>query len=150
MSKINYVVGDATRPIGDGKKIICHICNDIGAWGAGFVLALSKRWRYPEDRYHAMPKYELGTAMVLKVEDDIYVANMIGQHMTRPDANGNPPIRYVSVADALFVVNKIANELGATLHMPRIGCGLAGGDWKIIEAILQEFVTVDVTVYDLK
>jgi len=149
MSKINYVVGDATRPIGDGKKIICHICNDIGAWGAGFVLALSKRWRYPEDRYRAMPRYELGTAMVLNVEPDIYVANMIGQHMTRPNADGTPPIRYVSVGDALFKVNKIAEEMGATLHMPRIGCGLAGGDWSIIEAILTEFVTVDITVYDL-
>jgi len=149
MSKINYVIGDATAPEGEGKKIICHICNDIGAWGAGFVLALSNKWRYPEDRYRAMPRYELGTAMVLNVEPDIYVANMIGQHGIRANAEGVPPVRYISVADALFAVNKIAEEMGATLHMPRIGCGLAGGDWKVIEAILTEFVTVDVTVYDL-
>ena len=149
MSKINYVIGDATAPQGDGRKIICHICNDIGAWGAGFVLALSAKWTYPEHRYRAIPHYVLGDAMVLQVEPDIFVANMIGQHLTRPSADGTPPIRYTAVADALFAVNKIANELGATLHMPRIGCGLAGGDWKVIEAILTEFVTVDVTVYDL-
>ena len=39
---INYLKGDATEPT---KKpaIICHVCNDIGGWGRGFVLALSKK-----------------------------------------------------------------------------------------------------------
>ena len=44
---IQYRTGDATRPEGDGPKIIAHICNDVGAWGKGFVLALSKRWNTP-------------------------------------------------------------------------------------------------------
>ena len=149
MSKINYVIGDATAPQGEGRKIICHICNDIGAWGAGFVLALSAKWMYPEHRYRAMPHYELGDAMVLQVEPDIFVANMIAQHMTSPDANGVPPVRYLALTDALSKVNKIAEDIGATLLMPRIGCGLAGGEWEAVEAILEEVVTVDVTVYDL-
>jgi hypothetical protein len=34
---INFIVGDATTPIGDGLKIIVHVCNDIGGWGRGFV-----------------------------------------------------------------------------------------------------------------
>jgi D-glycero-D-manno-heptose 1,7-bisphosphate phosphatase len=38
---IQYIVGDATHPLGDGNKVIAHICNDIGAWGAGFVLAIA-------------------------------------------------------------------------------------------------------------
>jgi O-acetyl-ADP-ribose deacetylase (regulator of RNase III) len=147
--KINYVVGDATAPQGEGKKIICHICNDRGAWGAGFVLALSAKWRYPEDRYHAMPKYALGSAMVLEVEEDVYVANMIAQHGTRPDTNDTPPIRYLALTDALYKVNTIAKEMGATLHMPRIGCGLAGGDWDAVETVIKKVVTVDATVYDL-
>ena len=45
MPGIRYVTGDATRPEGEGPKIIVHICNDIGAWGRGFVLALSKRFK---------------------------------------------------------------------------------------------------------
>ena len=44
MLNINYVIGDATQPIGDGAKIIVHVCNDIGGWGRGFVLALTKKW----------------------------------------------------------------------------------------------------------
>ena len=149
MSKINYVIGDATAPEGEGRKIICHICNDIGAWGAGFVLALSAKWTYPENRYRAMPQYKLGSAMVLEVEEDLYVANMIAQHGIRPNAVDIPPIRYQALKDALTKVNEVANAMGATLHMPRIGCGLAGGEWDIVEDIIKRTVTVDVTVYDL-
>ncbi len=43
MTEIRYVTGDATRPVGDGDKIIVHVCNDIGGLGRGFVAALSKR-----------------------------------------------------------------------------------------------------------
>ncbi len=43
MKEISYLVGDATTPDTQGPKIISHICNDIGAWGKGFVLAISKR-----------------------------------------------------------------------------------------------------------
>jgi hypothetical protein len=33
--------------------------------------------------------------------------------------------------------------------MPRIGCGLAGGQWSEIEKIIQDVCSVDVYVYDL-
>ena len=48
---INYLEGDATQPIGNGPKIIVHVCNDIGGWGKGFVVAISKRWKEPEAEY---------------------------------------------------------------------------------------------------
>ena len=152
MNKINYVIGDATTPIGEGKKIICHICNDRGAWGAGFVLALSNKWRFPEDFYRARQHYPLGHVDVLTIpnEDNILVANMIAQHGTGYNSEGVPPIRYKALTEALVRVNKVAEELGASLHMPRIGSGLAGGDWKIIAKIIETIVKVDVTVYDLK
>lgn len=49
--QIQYITGDATDPTGGGNKIIAHVCNDIGAWGAGFVLAISRRWPQPEAEY---------------------------------------------------------------------------------------------------
>src|SRR5205823_6841477 len=51
MAGITYLKGDATCPQAKGVKIICHVCNDIGGWGKGFVLALSKRWSEPEAAY---------------------------------------------------------------------------------------------------
>lgn len=148
-SNIKYVVGDATAPQGESKKIICHICNDLGAWGAGFVLALSKKWRYPEDFYRARQQYPLGEVDILSVESDTYIANMIAQHGTGPDSKGVPPVRYEALKQALSKVNVVAERIGATLHMPRIGCGLAGGEWDAVQAVIEEVVTVDVTVYDL-
>jgi hypothetical protein len=40
MSEITYVRGDATAPSVKGVKLIAHVCNDIGGWRKGFVLAL--------------------------------------------------------------------------------------------------------------
>lgn len=50
MIPIKYVIGDATEPQGTGRKIIAHVCNDCGGWGAGFVLALSAKDYRPESR----------------------------------------------------------------------------------------------------
>jgi len=162
MGKIIYVIGDATYPIGEGNKIICHIVNDENKWGAGFVLAISKRWSLPERHYRSKSTYKLGMVDILVVDDVddnfIYVANMIGQHgisdIRLKGVIDNdmvvPPIRYEAIREALSRVNQFAVENNATLHMPRIGCGLAGGKWGEIEKILLEVVIVPVTVYDLK
>ena len=42
--------------------------------------------------------------------------------------------------------------MGATVHMPRIGCGEAGGDWNIVSEMIDEALcreSIPVTVYDL-
>ena len=150
--EIKYLKGDATRPIGDGNKIIPHICNNIGAWGAGFVLALSKRWKEPREAYRNEKKYVLGSTTIVPVEHNISVANMIAQHdvinYLGKTKDGLPPIRYDALRECLIAVNHVAVKSNATLHCPRFGAGLAGGDWKTIEQIIKDVVTVDVFVYD--
>ncbi|CAM5711440.1 hypothetical protein [Streptomyces coeruleorubidus] len=42
-------------------------------------------------------------------------------------------------------------ELGATVHMPRIGCGLAGGKWSRVEPLIEERLIrrgIQATVHD--
>lgn len=154
MIPINYVKGDATRPQGSSNKIIAHICNDIGAWGKGFVLAISNRWNEPERRYRRWYRdkvFALGMVQFVKVEPDIWIANMVAQHGIRRTCR-NIPIRYNAVTKCLKVVLEKSRELNAAVHMPRIGCGLAGGKWERIEPIInQELCEKDiaVTVYDL-
>ena len=152
MREINYVVGDATAPQGDGRKIICHICNNKGRWGAGFVLALSSKWSEPEEAYRStkVKDLKLGSVTIVPVTDDILVANMVAQDDTVPGPDGRPPVRYGAIRIALAAVNDIAYKIGATLHMPRIGCGLAGGKWEDVEQIIKDVASVDVYVYDLK
>ena len=156
---IYYRNGDATRPVGHGHKIIVHICNDIGRWGKGFVLALSKRWMEPEKAYrqwYANPsgdnRVELGKIQPVRVEDDITIINMIGQKGIYR-AKGIPPIRYDAVRMCLMGVCQYASRIHdeeVSIHMPRIGCGLAGGSWPQIEDILNETLReFDVFVYDL-
>ena len=85
MKEINYIKGDATVPQAKGTKIIVHICNNIGGWGKGFVLAISKRWTEPEKKYRewyrnrARNDFELGAIQLIKVSENKYVGNMITQ-----------------------------------------------------------------------
>ena len=155
MSKINYIKGDATRPTGIGNKIIVHVCNDIGGWGKGFVVAISKRWKAPEkqfrDWFASGEGFDLGEVQFVKVEDDLWIANLIGQHKIRRNGSGKPPVRYEAIESGLEKVSIKALELGASIHMPRIGCGLAGGKWEMIESIIDKTLSkksIEVTVYD--
>ncbi|MBK6381812.1 MAG: Appr-1-p processing protein [Chitinophagaceae bacterium] len=153
--EVNYIKGDATNPTVEGNKIIVHICNDIGGWGKGFVVAISKRWKQPEQKYRewfkAQENFKLGQVQFVQVEHGFWVANLIGQHKINKDENGNAPIRYESILLGLEQVGQFAIEKNATIHMPRIGCGLAGGTWDKIEPLIKQSLSdkdIMVTVYD--
>ncbi|MBX9392625.1 macro domain-containing protein [Streptomyces sp. TRM72054] len=168
MSEINYVRGDATVPSVKGVKLIAHVCNDIGGWGKGFVLALSRRWPEPEAAYRAWHRdrasndFGLGAVQFVQVEPYVWVANMIGQRGILPHARlrsrgGTPmgskgvPVRYEAIDTALGRLADKAAELNASIHMPRIGCGLAGGKWSRVEPLIAERLVrrgIAVTVYD--
>lgn len=156
-TEIKYIKGDATAPQGNGNKIIVHICNDIGGWGRGFVMAISKKWKAPEksyrDWYASQENFQLGEVQFVQVEDEIWIANLIGQHKTRPDKDGNPPVRYNAIQQGMVAVAHQAEKLNASVHMPRIGCGLAGGKWENIEPILEKELiagNISTIVYDFE
>lgn len=166
---INYITGDAVRPQGAGVKLICHCVNDQGLWGSGFAKALSERWVHPEGAYrlwyksgetlqktaldsstgHAI-QFRLGQVQYVQVEEDIWVANIVGQHET---IRTNPsPIRYDALEEGLQKAASVVKAEGWTAHMPRLGAGLARGRWQIIEALIKKtFVREGLTptVYDL-
>jgi len=155
---LNYVTGDATQPQGEGLKFIVHICNDAGLWGRGFVLALSRRWSEPESAYrewHARREgFGLGNIQPIKVDDNTIVINMVAQHGVIGRQIGRdpgPPIRYCELKQCLRRVTELAKAMDASVHMPRIGAGLAGGDWDVIEDIIKETLVeggIVTTVYD--
>jgi O-acetyl-ADP-ribose deacetylase (regulator of RNase III) len=156
MSEITYVRGDATTPPGKGVKLIAHVCNDIGGWGKGFVLALSNRWPEPEAAYRRWHReragndFALGATQFVQVDRYVWVANMIGQRGTKTGSKG-VPVRYEAIDTALTPLADKALELGASVHMPRIGCGLAGGKWSRVEPLITERLIergIKVTVYD--
>ncbi|WP_367046699.1 macro domain-containing protein [Streptomyces sp. Je 1-332] len=156
MSEITYIRGDATAPLGKGVKLIAHVCNDLGGWGKGFVVALSRRWPEPEAAYRrwhrerAKNDFGLGAVQFVEVSPYIRVANMIGQHGMRTGSKG-VPVRYEAIDTALGTLADKAAELDASVHMPRIGCGLAGGKWSRVEPLITRRLVergIAVTVYD--
>ena len=121
-------------------------------------MAISRRWPEPEHAYrewHQNRKannFRLGKIQLVQVESDLWVANMIGQHGLRKQ-DGNPPIRYSAVEECLRQIARAAKEKKANVHMPRIGCGLAGGKWEKIEPLIQRLLcseNIEVFVYDLE
>lgn len=157
MTPITYLQGDATNPSTPGQKIIAHCCNNIGQWGAGFSGALSGRYPEAERLYRQWYRgdlrklFRLGEVQLVKLRPDLWAANIIGQVGVR--SPGNPtPVRYDALRRGLHSVGTEAGLLHASVHLPRLGCGLAGGDWRQVERIITEELSshdVSVTVYDL-
>lgn len=157
---VEYVSGDLVKKPKQGEHeqiIIAHICNDIGGWGAGFTGALSSRWLHPEMFYRRWRRgaesrdipFELGQTQFVNISATITVANMIAQHGV---GRGKRRVRYRALAECLDKVCEYAKNLGASVHMPRIGCGLAGGSWDEIEPIINKSLVdkgVRAIVYDL-
>jgi len=145
---INYHVGDATEPIGDGPKAIIHINNNLGAWGGGFVLAISEKWPRAEKAYRALKEYELGFIQVVPVDENLVVVNMVAQNGF-PSDEQPVAVDYSALEDCLWLANRTLPK-DVSIHAPRIGTGIAGGDWNEIEVILaNEMPDRDINIYDL-
>lgn len=158
---IRYRSGDASIPYLKGA-LIAHIVNDQGKWGKGFVLSLSQKWPASRAAYldwasgHCLfsPAFVLGEVQFVEVElrAQVVVANMLAQQGIRN--NYKDKKRYVDYDALKKCLSKIArycliNQL--KVQMPRIGTGLAGGDWPQIETLIQSEITsrgVDVLVVD--
>jgi len=184
MATLNKKVGDATRPDGEGSKpiIVAHVCNDEGRWGSGFVLAVNKRWgEGPKAAYQAWhggylsqlepggyninlgeyTDFWLGGCQLVHVPNRIAIANMVGQQgIVGDDPTGRPPVRYGALGKAMewlrLQCRVYADNHGVLpeIHCPMFGAGLAGGNWEVIEDMIQEIWVdpmmgnIDVTVYE--
>lgn len=167
---IVYVKGDATQPQGSGPKLVVHNVNSKGYWGKGFVLALSSRWPLAEETYHLWAQkkpvdetfpgrcetsgpFQLGEAQFVLVGPRLWVGSIIGQHGIGMGPNNRPPIRYDALQQGLKKVYRhTQSHHGMTVHMPRMGSGLAGGRWDAVEKLVSVELAmkgVHVTVYDL-
>ena len=176
MKKLKYIKGDATIPQdSDGViTVICHCCNAFGGWGRGFVLSLGKTYPKAKNDYvdfcqpyqHSNEKRNelMGKVCLSKTNDKVYIANIIGQYYYsrnqndfRNQAGVNPNylpsksdrfVNYDSIRRGIRQLVSLMDGLNFIVQMPKIGCGLAGGNWKIIEKIIVEELSVnDIQIY---
>ena len=154
MKPITYITGDITNPLYSGVKIIAHCCNDLGKMGSGVALALCTKWESVRSYYitwshsrNEKAPFALGEVQFVNPDKFLWIANIIGQHGIKTGSNG-VPVRYDAIRKGLATVADKAKELGASVHLPRIGSQRAGGKWEIIERIIQEELCAkDLTVY---
>ena len=154
---IKYVEGDLFQNISNngGVTVIPHCCNDIGAWGAGFVIPLGQK--YPESKTEYLNMFrertvDLGHTQFVSSNNGVIVVNMIAQKgvgTSWEDGKEVPPIRYKALKNCMFDVKDQFKELkNIQIKCPMFGSGLAGGDWlKIEEMIYEIWNEFDVTIY---
>lgn len=154
--QLKYLRGNALEPRGSGPRIIAHIVNDkTPNWGAGFPIAMKKKWPMVQKDFRQWvtlnrTNLSLGEVHTTQVSDDITIVHMVAQHGYGPSSK--PRVRYGELINCLNKLATIALGQGATVHMPRIGAGQAGGNWSIIADLIDEVLVkqnIGVTVYEL-
>jgi len=153
---ITSLCGDALEPRGTGLRIIAQIVNDkTPNWGAGFARAVRNKYPsvqkdFKEWTIRNPDKFSLGNTHISQISDDLCFVNMIAQHGYGESVK--PRIRYAALGDCLRQLKEISLSKGASVHMPRIGTGYAGGNWSYILELIDEILVrngVEVTVYTL-
>lgn len=133
------------------EKVLAHGCNCRGAFGAG-VAGLMARF-HPKARsaylYHHKTKgWKLGQVQYVSSNNKI-IANCATQ-----DRYGNGPKEKVVYADykaierSMMDLYSYCKKNNYSIAIPLIGAGLANGDWKIIESIINKtFYDYEIVVY---
>ena len=147
-----YIKGDIVALFLSGKNI-AHGCNCFHTMGAGVAGQLAKA--YPpisaidkDTDFADSRKLGTFTKAVLSTKfnkQENICFNLYTQYYTGPD------LRYGALVDSLIELNKWAeNQICIPqIYMPRIGCGIAGGDWTKVEALINMFTpNIDVVIVD--
>ncbi len=155
-STLNVLRGNALEPRGSGQRIIAQIVNNkTPNWGAGFGKAVRNSYPIAQMDFRKWsaddPKnLQLGNVHAVAIEDNLYVVNMVAQHGF--GESKKPRIRYEALRNCLIQLKEIALSRRASVHMPRIGTGYAGGNWSFILELIDEILVrnnVDVSIYVL-
>lgn len=152
---IRYLKGDALDPRGDGARIIVHVVNDRSkTWGGGFAKQAALRYPQAQIDFRTWATesehHQLGRTHFYGDERHLTLASMVAQRGF--GKSSEPRISYPALETCLRTVQERATNTNATVHMPRIGCGQAGGSWDAVSELVDNTLVrngVTVTVYDL-
>ena len=142
------------------KGVIVHSVNCIGAVG-GLAGAIARKWPKNADEYRAhvkrqeLPIMLMGSVFEVNVAHNLFVANLFGQYdigMSKQQTEYAALIRgFDKIAYSYFVGNDTetsddgvfgVNEHPIALkdiYIPyKIGCGLGGADWNLVQEIINK------------
>lgn len=135
---------------------IVHGCNAQGVMGSGVAKAIKEKYPLAFSTYKLAYQdnfLQLGWAQSIKVSDSLIIWNAITQQFFGlPGRNCS----YDGIQNAFEYLNgRIENghhgldKIKKEIHIPFIGSGLGGGNWNIIKTIIEETVTMPVTLWVL-
>lgn len=133
------------------EGVLVHQCNAQKVMGSGVALAIKNKWPQVFDSYLKYIKYFedaidilpiktvsiLGDIDVVEINDKLSVINLFGQ-----EYYGGGGKRYTSYAaweKALPRIKRYTQD--RQVYFPfNCGCDRGGGDWRIISAMIEEFL----------
>lgn len=152
---IHYVKGNLLDSACD---YICHQVNCQGVMGSGIAKQIRERWPEVYDfykhRYDYVDATNCGiTNQLLGTIDDVTLRDGSGRHVINMYAQfdyGYKGKRYTSYGAFDSALRYIAKRVpaGSEIAFPKnIGCGLGGGNWKVISAMIEAELGDDYDVY---
>jgi O-acetyl-ADP-ribose deacetylase (regulator of RNase III) len=154
-AKWRIVAGDVLSPRGGGNRVIGHVVALAPThWGRGLGSQISKKW--PAAQTNVLDRLRLGQAglgdcVVTQVDKRTWICSMIAQK--RLARGGRPGVlSYGSLDRCLRWLARFSEEHEASVHLPKIGAGDAGGQWPIIEEMIRNAFAdsrTSVIIYDL-
>lgn len=143
---MKYIDGDILE-ITDG--FIVHQVNCQGVMGAGLAKEIRKKYKVVYDVYSRTvrgstdKKHLLGHSEIIYVTEKLMVVNLYGQLNY---GTGERQTDYNAFEQALQNFAQVYNTAKKYITSPmpvyfpyKIGCGLAGGDWKIISELIEHY-----------
>lgn len=137
---LNYTNGDLVKE----KKftVFCHQVNCMGVMGSGIARQIRDEYPevYREYKFHVDAGIGyLGTNLYVHTHDNRLCVNMFGQYNYGRDKQHTSYIALKKCLDSLQ--DKLSQMPEETIvGFPwKIGCGLGGGDWTVVEKMLTEF-----------
>jgi len=157
---MKYVDGDLIELAKQDKfDLIAHGCNCFNTMGAGIAKRIKEEF---EDAYNADKRTISGDINKLGNYSESFVSNhntwgklkvincYTQYHYGKNHIDGSEkPIDYEALTLCMRKINH--NYKGKKIGLPKIGAGLAGGDWNVIAKIIErELKDLDVTVVCFK
>lgn len=138
--------------------LIAHGVNCKGVFGAGLALQIRKKYPsvyYEYVRKHQETGWQLGEVQIVDVEESdtpLKIANLATQKGYGYTDHQKVFADYSAIQDAFITLCDYCKRNNLVINIPKIGAGLAGGDWKEIKQrieLAQSIHPVGIILYQL-
>jgi len=152
---VEYVVGDLFTT---DAEMIVHGCNCKGVMGSGVAKIIRNKFPRAYEAYDELSRLrglELGTVQFVEISDGDYPLKIIANCMTQDNFGSHKRMGdyeaiyncYEKLRD--FAIDNNIHHIATC----KIGCGLAGCEWSIVQSMIENIYTneydVKITVYSI-